>query len=174
MAVFQPQEIGKTWTDLDPSLRARWQESEGWPLENRILHLNFSQYLAEDLLPKGDRASMAVGLEIRCPFLDRDLAEFSFALPARLHFGCFHSKKLLKEACADLIPSEIRGRPKMGFGIPLAGMFRPQTPVSTGPISANFLEKKPWLIQALARPDSAEKKWLSELVTRWLGSPDAA
>jgi len=174
MAVCQPEELGKSWADLDPSLWARWQESEGWPLENRILHLNFSQYLAEDLLPKGDRASMAVGLEIRCPFLDRDLAEFSFALPARLHFDCFHSKKLLKEACADLIPPEIRGRPKMGFGIPLAGMFRPQTPVSTGPISANFLEKKPWLIQALARPDSAEKKWLSELVTRWLSSPDPA
>jgi len=174
MAVFQPEELGKSWADLDPSLWARWQESEGWPLENRILHLNFSQYLAEDLLPKGDRASMAVGLEIRCPFLDRDLAEFTLALSARLHFDCFHSKKLLKEACADLIPQEILHRPKMGFGIPLADLFRPLAPVPAGPIAAHSLEKEPSLSQALARANTTEKKWLRELVTRWLSSPEPA
>lgn len=165
-AFFQPEEIGKRWSNLDPSLQARWKESEGWPLENRILHLNFSQYLAEDLLPKGDRASMAVGLEIRCPFLDRDLANFSLSLPGNHHFDLFRSKKILKKACADLIPEEILCRPKMGFGIPLAEI----APLPQSPEKARFLEPLPWLTQAMAQLDSTEKKWLVGLWFRWLGS----
>jgi len=119
ISLMEPGDFGKTWLELDPSLEERWRESEGWPLENRILHMNFTQYLTEDLLPKGDRNSMAEGLEIRCPFLDRSLVEFAASLPGRIHFDWFRGKKLLRKACADLLPPEILKRKKMGFGIPL-------------------------------------------------------
>ena len=119
ISLMEPADFGKSWLDLDPSLQERWKESEGWPLENRVLHMNFTQYLTEDLLPKGDRNSMAEGLEIRCPFLDRSLVEFAAGLPGRAHFDWFRGKKLLRKACADLLPREILKRKKMGFGIPL-------------------------------------------------------
>ena len=119
ISLMEPGDFGKSWFELDPSLAERWKESGGWPLENRILHMNFTQYLAEDLLPKGDRNSMAEGLEIRCPFLDRHLVEFAASLPGRMHFDWLQGKKLLRKACADLLPTEILKRKKMGFGIPL-------------------------------------------------------
>ena len=81
--------------------------------------MNFRQYLAEDLLAKGDRNSMAEGLEIRCPFLDKALVEYAASLPGRMHFDWFQGKKLLRRACGDLVPQAVLQRKKMGFGIPL-------------------------------------------------------
>jgi len=119
ISLMEPAELGTTWNDLDRSLGQRWDESKDWPLQNRILHMNFLQYLAEDLLPKGDRNSMAEGLEIRCPFLDRALVEYAASLPGKIHFDWFQGKKLLRRACGDLIPAAVLRRRKMGFGIPL-------------------------------------------------------
>jgi len=132
ISLLQPATFQKTWKDLDGSLQKRWEESCGWPLENRILHMNFLQYLAEDLLPKGDRNSMAAGLEIRCPFLDKHLVEYAAGLPGWMHFDSFSGKKLLRHACADLIPPPILQRKKMGFGIPLRrGKTGPPTQACT-------------------------------------------
>jgi len=164
MSTFQPEEVGRTWKDVDPSLWERWNESKGWAAENRILHLNFSHYLAEDLLPKVDRASMAVGLEVRCPFLDKDLVEFSLSLNGREHFNLFLGKKLLRQSCADLLPPAIQRRPKMGFGIPIAHLFR-ATPHNNpdGPKLPEILTR------AEEAPPSAAKRWLLQLYQAWLG-----
>lgn len=77
-------------------------------------------YLPDDILVKVDIASMANGLEVRCPFLDPEVVELGLAIPSKLKRG----KAILKKAFADLLPPKIRSRKKMGFSIPLAEWLR--------------------------------------------------
>jgi asparagine synthase (glutamine-hydrolysing) len=82
-------------------------------------------YLADDILHKVDRASMAVSLEARSPFLDRALVEFIAALPAsqKLRFPA-EGKWILKTAMQDRLPLPVIRRAKKGFGIPVAAWLK--------------------------------------------------
>ncbi len=86
----------------------------------RSLRLYQQTYLAEDILTKVDRASMACSLEVRAPFLDAKLVDLIQRLPSDLKYGRGQTKRLLKRALADKLPRSILDRPKKGFGIPVA------------------------------------------------------
>jgi asparagine synthase (glutamine-hydrolysing) len=77
-------------------------------------------YLPNDILAKVDIASMANGLEVRCPFLDTEVVELALRMPSRVRRG----KGVLRRAFRGLLPPRVLERPKMGFGIPLADWFR--------------------------------------------------
>ena len=81
-------------------------------------------YLPCDLMNKVDIASMAHGLECRQPLLDYRLVEFVAAMPIQLKQHGTQSKRILKNTFRDLLPSQIRNRRKMGFGVPLEQWFR--------------------------------------------------
>jgi asparagine synthase (glutamine-hydrolysing) len=93
---------------------------------SRLLHANFSSYLPDDLLVKADRCTMANSLEARSPFLDRELIELVARLPDDFKLRGQHTKVILREAFADLLPPEINRRGKMGFGVPVGAWFRGQ------------------------------------------------
>jgi asparagine synthase (glutamine-hydrolysing) len=87
----------------------------------RVSYQYCRSYLAEDILHKVDRASMAVSLEARSPFLDRELVEFMARLPATEKLEKrSNGKAILKRAMRDRIPLEVIERTKKGFGIPVA------------------------------------------------------
>ena len=90
----------------------------------KLFLLYVRQFMLDDILFKVDRCSMMHSLEVRAPFLDRDLAGFVARLPVsyKLHF--FTRKYLLKKACARLLPPDILKRNKRGFIIPVAGWLR--------------------------------------------------
>jgi len=67
---------------------------------------------------------MAHALEVRAPFLDPALGEYALRLPGRLKIRGATTKRVLKEAVADLLPAEIRNRRKHGFGVPVDAWFR--------------------------------------------------
>jgi len=90
----------------------------------QVLHANFTSYLADDLLVKTDRCTMANSLEARSPFLDRELVEYAAALPDHLKLERGRTKVILREAFPDLLPPAVRRRGKMGFGVPLGAWFR--------------------------------------------------
>ncbi|MEM7135902.1 MAG: asparagine synthase (glutamine-hydrolyzing) [Myxococcota bacterium] len=91
----------------------------------RLSYQYCRSYLAEDILHKVDRASMAASLEARSPFLDRALVEFSARLPPKLKLaGRSDGKAILKTAMRDRLPSEVIDRPKKGFGIPVAAWLK--------------------------------------------------
>ncbi len=81
-------------------------------------------YLPCDLNTKVDIASMGHGLECRQPFLDHRLVEFAASLPVQMKLKSGRGKWLLHKAFADRIPSNIFGRSKMGFGVPISHWFR--------------------------------------------------
>lgn len=89
-------------------------------LWDRLAHLYARMYLQDDILVKTDRASMANGLEVRAPFLDRELVEFVHRISHGLKLKGFTTKYILKRAMRGKLPSSIIKRPKKGFGIPVA------------------------------------------------------
>jgi asparagine synthase (glutamine-hydrolysing) len=86
----------------------------------RMQFLDMNFYMAEDILTKVDRASMAVSLEVRAPFLDPRVAEFAASLPLRYKLKGSKGKYILKKAVEPLLPKNILHRPKKGFGVPIA------------------------------------------------------
>jgi asparagine synthase (glutamine-hydrolysing) len=97
-------------------------DAEDWT--DVALSADVNLYLADDLLVKMDRASMAHALEARSPFLDHVLMEYVATLPPGFKLSGTQKKRLLKASLRDLIPEAILDRPKMGFCAPIATWFR--------------------------------------------------
>ena len=93
-------------------------------LLNRQLHADFKLFLADDILVKVDRMSMAASLEARAPFLDKDVVELAFRMPGSLKLRGYRRKHVLKQAMADKLPPRILNRRKEGFSIPMKNWLR--------------------------------------------------
>ena len=89
-----------------------------------VSEVDVHSYLPGDILTKVDIASMAHSLEVRSPFMDHRVVEFAASLPWSHNQARGARKRVLQEACADLIPAELARRPKLGFGVPIARWFR--------------------------------------------------
>jgi asparagine synthase (glutamine-hydrolysing) len=107
---------------LPSSLNQILAELDGLPPSPDDLapYLWFDQkyFLADDILTKSDRMSMAHSVEVRPPFLDHRIVEFAAKLPASLKIRGAQQKFLLKELMKDKLPPEILQRRKIGFDIP--------------------------------------------------------
>jgi asparagine synthase (glutamine-hydrolysing) len=104
--------------------RARFAETAGAPLLARLQDIDLGIYLADDLLVKTDRMSMAHSLEARVPYLDPVVAELALALPTSLKVRGLAKKRLLRRVARELIPHEIIRARKRGFSIPAAAWLR--------------------------------------------------
>jgi asparagine synthase (glutamine-hydrolysing) len=104
--------------------RARFAETAGAEPLARLQDVDLGIYLADDLLVKTDRASMAHSLEARVPFLDTALAGFAATLPAKHRVRGLRKKVLLRKAVAPLVPEQIARGKKRGFSIPAAAWLR--------------------------------------------------
>lgn len=80
--------------------------------------------LPQAWLHKVDRASMAVGLEARSPFLDRRVIELAFSLPLDMRIRGRHKKYAVRRLLRDYLPAELIERPKQGFTAPVAHWLR--------------------------------------------------
>ena len=86
---------------------------------DQMLTLEQRFFLADHNLIYTDKMSMAEGVEVRTPFLDLDLVEFSSKIPNRLKQKGSIGKWIFKRAMEPYLPKEIIYRPKTGFGAPL-------------------------------------------------------
>ena len=88
------------------------------------LRYDFESYLPNDLLRKTDTASMAVALEVRAPFLARELVEAAHRTPLDVLMPGGERKGLLKQVARRFLPDTVIDRPKQGFAIPIGHWFR--------------------------------------------------
>src|SRR2546428_10042030 len=89
-----------------------------------MIYLELRNRLAELLLMRVDKITMASSVEARVPFLDHALVEFTMRLPTDLKIRGGRTKYLLKKAMTGLLPEEIIHRPKQGFGAPVKEWLR--------------------------------------------------
>lgn len=122
VAIFPASMYAKlTDTPIDAELmqRARAVNRDYYPWQHDTL-----RYLPDDLLRKTDTASMAVALEVRCPFLSRELAAAAWHTPPHVLMPRGERKGLLRAVARKFIPSAIVDRPKQGFAIPVGDWLR--------------------------------------------------
>lgn len=86
---------------------------------NRALYCDIKTYLPDDILTLTDRISMHHSLEVRVPFVDHKLMEFSAAIPPEIKMKWFRKKYLLKKAVKDIIPKQVINHRKQGFVGPM-------------------------------------------------------
>jgi asparagine synthase (glutamine-hydrolysing) len=91
---------------------------------NEVLLADMKLVLPGDMLVKVDLMSMANSLEVRSPFLDKDVVDFAFSLPSSYKIDATLKKRIVQDAFRDMLPEEIYNRPKHGFEIPLLDWFR--------------------------------------------------
>ncbi len=104
--------------------RERFAETAGAPLLARLQDVDLGIYLADDLLVKTDRMSMAHSLEARVPYLDTAVSDLALALPTALKVRGLSKKRLLRQAARTLVPERILRARKRGFSIPAAAWLR--------------------------------------------------
>jgi asparagine synthase (glutamine-hydrolysing) len=109
---------------LDKQFAPYWKATGGRNSLDRMLYLDTKVWLADDILLKADKMSMAHSLEMRVPFLDHKLVEFAAKLPTKFKLRGGSGKFLLRKAMSGQLPEEIIRRPKKGFPVPIEQWLR--------------------------------------------------
>ena len=134
----------------DPFLRGRemFHRCTTKHLLNRFLYVDLKTFMVDEILTKVDRASMAVGLEVRTPLLDYRLVEFAAQLPTGLKLAGTRGKAILRDTCARWLGTDVAERPKHGFDVPTDNWFR-------GPLRSMAYD-------LLTGPGSRAGEWLED------------
>lgn len=146
---------------------------------DQALYFEATAKLTGDMLVKVDRMSMANSLEVRCPLLDHELAEFAFSIPKEWKMRNGKGKQILLDAVGERLPPELLRLPKKGFGVPLAAWFRGslrsflwdhltgQTFFDRGIVSPRFVRQ---LLQEhdSGRRDNSHWLWMLLMLELWL------
>ena len=135
-------------------------------------------YLPDNILVKLDRASMAVGLESRVPFLDHRVVEFSWRLPPRLLRVRDRGKLVLRQVLARHVEPTVFERPKKGFSPPISEWLRgplrdwaesllsPQS-LSNLPMLDSPLVRRRWQAPLPGRIDAGYALWSVLMLSAW-------
>ncbi|MDQ6892788.1 MAG: asparagine synthase (glutamine-hydrolyzing) [Acidobacteriota bacterium] len=138
-----------------PTPMTSWQRLSPMRVLDRMMYLDTVSYLPEDILVKVDRASMAVSLESRAPFLDPELFAFAWRLPLDWKFRGGKGKWILRKVLQKYVPVELFDRPKMGFGVPIDSWLR-------GPLrdwAENLLSEDRLRREGFFEPARVRSKW---------------
>lgn len=152
LAAFTPPHLVQTLladARAMEGLRARDEElalpMEELPGMNGALLADVRSTLPNDMLYKVDHTSMAHGLEVRPPFLDKRVVEYAFSLPARKKLQIGSGKHILRTTFGHMLPAEVMTRRKKGFEVPLLDLLR-------GPLHG--------LVDATLQPDAVAEAGL--------------
>jgi asparagine synthase (glutamine-hydrolysing) len=140
---------------------------EGAPDALRMMYCDARSYLPDDILCKVDRASMAVSLEGRAPFLDHRVAALAARIPIEMKIRGGSGKRILKQMLFREAPRSLFERPKAGFGIPVGEWIK-------GPLRAwaeELLDARSIRAQGWFDADAVARRWRDHLAGRRDSTP---
>jgi asparagine synthase (glutamine-hydrolysing) len=135
------------------------QDEAGSSSLNTMRRFDVEHYLPDDILVKVDRATMAVGLESRAPFLDHRVVEFAWTLPRRVLTRGGRGKWLLRELLDRYVPRSLMDRPKVGFGVPIGQWLRREL----REWAEDLLDERTLRAQGYLRPEPIRAMWRQHL-----------
>jgi asparagine synthase (glutamine-hydrolysing) len=129
---------------------------------NRLLFIDFSYHLPDDLMIKNDRMTMAHSLEARVPFTDRNLVEFLASVPVNIKFRGRQKKYLLKAAMAGMLPEPVLKKKKIGLEMPYSRwMIHELRDIAEQALSSDSLKAV-----GLFNPEAVRRIWSDHLSKR--------
>ena len=172
----RPERLVRRGIEAPSAVDHAFAESSSLPLLGRMMATDQATYLADDLLAKVDRASMATSLEVRVPLLDHRVVEFAWRLPRSLKIRDGQGKWALRQVLNRHVPNALVDRPKMGFTVPTAAWLRGplrawaedliQSVDSTGPLDAPALGRE-WRAFLSGRRSTATGLWAVLMYQAW-------
>ncbi|MGD0792407.1 MAG: asparagine synthase (glutamine-hydrolyzing) [Terriglobales bacterium] len=152
--LFSAPDYQGSQQSLDRVLRESVSESQSLDPVNRVSYLEAHFYMRNTLLRDSDFMSMAHGLELRVPFLDRALVEACFRIPGNKKLQGNLPKSLLLASLGVELPREIVNRPKRGFTLPFERWLRGEM----RPVVEDALLKSDW-DQTSIRASTVREVW---------------
>jgi asparagine synthase (glutamine-hydrolysing) len=124
---------------------ARMTVEGGDGLAGALMHFDQVQWLPDDVLAKADRASMLVGIELRTPYLQRELSEFAMSIPPEIHIQG-GGKAILRAMLGGQLRGRVQRRRKTAFRVPSADWIRgPVGPLLDEQIHSGTAYRDGWL-----------------------------
>ena len=151
----------------------------GAPPAVRVMYCDAVSYLPGDILTKVDRASMAVSLETRVPFLDHRVAAVAARIPIDFKVRGVHGKHILRQLLYREVPRELFDRPKAGFAVPVGEWIKgplrdwaeelldPTRMAQEGWFDAAIVQRR-WQDHLGGRSDSTAAIWAILMFQAWL------
>jgi len=183
------EEIHRSLVEEWPSGRSPVLGGDGAPLPFdleleapdavRMMYWDAVSYLPDDILCKVDRASMAVALETRVPFLDHRVAEVAARIPLTLKIREGRGKFILRRLLDRHVPSSLVDRPKAGFAVPVGQWIKgplrgwaedlldPRAMRADGWFDAQMISDR-WRHHLTGRQDSTAAIWAVLMFQSWL------
>jgi len=107
---------GLNYTDVTKPL---YEESRGYDPVDRMQYIDIHTWMRGDILLKADRMTMAHSLELRVPFLDKEVFKVASKIPTSLKTANGTTKYVLRKAAEGVVPDHVLNRKKLGFPVPI-------------------------------------------------------
>jgi asparagine synthase (glutamine-hydrolysing) len=154
-ALFSPDVSSHLGRSVDRHILALRERAVSRDPLNRNLYVDLRSYLSDNILLKVDRMSMATSLEARVPYLDTEMVELAFRIPARSKIARGRTKRLLKRVAERHLPHECVYRPKQGFSVPIKNWLA----VDLRPLAEDLLSEQRLRREGIFSPPRVRALW---------------
>lgn len=122
--LYKKKELNQSIGFTESYWKSIWNKNENISISESLMRSSLETRLLNDYLVKIDRGSMINSIEIRSPFLDKELTEFAFSIDFKHKFSNSENKHILRNLAGKYLGTTTRTKQKTGFGIPLHDWLR--------------------------------------------------